>query len=379
VTRAIIAARRVAAARCLTAACIITLCGIGSTPVSAAQDGDAASPRYATSAGLTLISSGAPIRDAFDAPAIDETSWRIWRSDPERLETFQKDGRYWIRIRGAAGYNGLVSRATMQTRDVVAVCRAGVRSEEGARHAAIIHLCGSGKESPDHWYEIGLNAGPKGSVRVAATVSVPERNRAGYRGGYDLPAPADGEGYLIKIACDGASHRCTGFARVGAEWWQIGDPFEVPARTTRLEVKTSGTESGPGGSTIWFDDCRVYSRPETHYVTVRLRTTADGSPGIDSAAGRNACRDADGREIPDCAFTVELRTADGATLIDASDTGAGFGYALLRLDRAPWDLYPVAAILRVLANGRQIGPDHVIATRGVEGLYPDDVYAITVR
>ena len=78
-------------------------------------------PRYATSGDLTLVTSGAPIRDAFEGRAIDETSWRIWRSDPERLETWQKDGRYWIRISGRAGYNGLVSLATMETRDVVAV------------------------------------------------------------------------------------------------------------------------------------------------------------------------------------------------------------------------------------------------------------------
>lgn len=337
-------------------------------------------PRYATSGDLTLVTSGAPIRDAFEGRAIDETSWRIWRSDPERLETWQKDGRYWIRISGRAGYNGLVSLATMETRDVVAVCRAGVRSEEGARHAAIIHLCGSGKESPDHWYEIDLRAGSNGSIRASAAVSVPERNREGYRGGYDLPAQGTEDGVLIKIVCEGTAHRCAGFARVHQEWWQLGDPFEVPARTTRLEVKTSGTESGPGVSTIWFDDCRVYPRPETHYVTVRLKTPAGGNPGVRSAeTGRMTCLDGGGQDIPDCGFTVELRSPDGATLIDASDTGASFGYALLRLDRAPWDLYPAGAILRVMANGRQIGPDHVIAARGVDGLYPDDVYAITLR
>ncbi len=356
------------------------VCGMALAAAPAPEDEPL--PHYATSGDLTLVSSGAPIRDSFDGRTIDETSWRIWRSDPERLETWQKDGRFWIRISGSAGYNGLVSRAAMQTRDVVAVCRAGVHSEEGARHAAIVHLCGSGKESPDHWFEIALSAGHKGSIRAVSSVSIPERNRdGGYRGGYDLPAPAVAEDrFAIKIVCEGATNRCAGFARVHEEWWQIGDPFEVPARSTRLEVKTSGTESGPGMSTIWFDDCRVYPRPETHYVTVRLRTRDGGNPGIRSArTGRMACRDAGGRGITDCGFTVELRTPDGATLIDSSDTGASFGYALLRLDRAPWDLYPAGAILRVLANGNQLGDDHVIAARGVEGLYPDDVYAITLR
>lgn len=336
-------------------------------------------PRYTTSGGLRLISSGAPIRDSFDGKAIDENAWRIWRSDPERLETWQRDGRYWIRIRGAAGYNGLVSRESVQTRDVVAVCRAGIASEEGAKHAAIVHLCGSGKESPDHWYEVGLSAGSKGSVRASAAVSIPESNRGGYRGGYDLPAPEGAEGYLIKIVCEGASHQCAGYARVREEWWQLGEPFEVPARSARLEVKTSGTESGAGASTIWFDDCRLYPRPETHYVTVRLVTQDGGNPGIRSDNGRMTCRDEKGQEIRECSFIVELRTPDGATLIDSSDTGASFGFALLKLDRAPWDLYPAGAVVRVLANGRQIGPDHTIAARGVEGLYPDDVYSITLR
>ena len=59
--------------------------------------------------------------------------------------------------------------------------------------------------------------------------------------------------------------------------------------------------------------------------------------------------------------------------------GTAFGYAMLALRAAPWDTYPVAAVIRVLANGQQVGPDHLIEMKDVEGLYPDDVYKLVLR
>jgi len=50
----------------------------------------------------------------------------------------------------------------------------------------------------------------------------------------------------------------------------------------------------------------------------------------------------------------------------------------LSLARSGWDIHPVGAVIRVFANDRQLGPDHVIRSSGVDGLYPDDVYAITL-
>ena len=90
------------------------------------------------------------------------------------------------------------------------------------------------------------------------------------------------------------------------------------------------------------------------------------------------CFDPGNAKVEGCDLAVKLYDADGRRLIDEAHTGVGFGYALLRIDRSGWDVYPVPAVIRVLANGKQIGPDHSITASGVDGLYPDDVYTITL-
>ncbi|HEY3177118.1 MAG TPA: hypothetical protein VGK94_15300 [Candidatus Polarisedimenticolia bacterium] len=343
-------------------------------------------PRYETSGPPRRVIAGAPVRDDFESQVIDEERWRIWRSDPSRLQIEQKEGRLWIRIRGDADYNGLVSRLDIPGRDVVGVCRMGIESAPRALHAGILHLCGSGLWSPDHWFEIRLRDHEGKFAAAVADAAVPPRFRGGYRGPYELPNPA-GEGYVVKVVCEGATNLCTGFAQVHGEWWQIGDPVEVPARRSRLEIKTAGSDEKGDGSSIWFDDCRLYQRPETHYVSVVLVRPSGGGPGArgggaDAVAGAGEgkdCFDARNGMVPACDFTVELYASDGKTLVDRTTTGTAFGYAMLKLDKAPWDLYPAAAVVRVKLNGLQVGPDHRIEQRGVEGLYPDDVYTIEVE
>ena len=341
--------------------------------------GEAGPPRYRTSGPLARVSAGAPVRDDFEAGAIRSQLWRIWHSDPRSVRLEQKDGRFWIHARGTVGYNVLVSRVDMPTRDIVAVCRMGVSSPEGGLHGGIVHVCGSGRWSPDHWFELSLRATSTGAARATIGASIPPEHRGGYRGSYELP-PAGPEGFLTKVVCEGATNQCRGFVRVGLEWWQIGDAFEVPARSTHLEIKTMGPDKGGASTAIWFDDCRLYPRPETHYVTVVLQRPDGRHPGDAVGGGdHQVCFDEDNREIPDCEFTVKLYASDGTTLVDETSTGAAFGYALLKLEHAPWELYPAAAVIRVFVGDQQIGPDHVIESQGVEGLYPDDVYTIPLR
>ncbi len=341
--------------------------------------GVAGPPRYSTSGPLERVNDGAPVRDDFEAGAIDTQLWRIWHSDPQTVRLEQRDGRFWIHARGTVGYNGLVSRVDMPTRDVVAVCRMGISSPQGGLHGAILHVCGSGRWSPDHWFELSLRATPAGAARATIGASIPPEHRGGYRGVYWLPS-AGAEGYLTKVVCESATNQCRGFVRAGSEWWQIGDAFEVPARRTHLEIKTMGPDKEGASTTMWFDDCRLYPRPETHYVTVVLQRPDGRHPGDAVGGGdHQICFDERNQEIPGCEFTVKLFAADGATLVAETRTGAAFGYGMLKLERAPWELYPAAAVIRVFAGDRQIGPDHVIESRGVEGLYPDDVYTIVLR
>ncbi|MCH9653422.1 MAG: hypothetical protein K0U86_04995 [Planctomycetes bacterium] len=46
---------------------------------------------------------------------------------------------------------------------------------------------------------------------------------------------------------------------------------------------------------------------------------------------------------------------------------------MLPLNNADWDVYPVAALVRVSCNGKSLG-EAKIALSGLDGLYPDDVY-----
>jgi hypothetical protein len=347
-------------------------------PIAAGVASAAPPPRYRSSGGLARVMSGAPVADDFEAARIDETRWRLWISDPGRARVEQKEGRLWIQVRGTSGYNGLVSLADLPTRDVEAICRAGIASKPGAKHGALVHLCGSGKLSPDHWLEVQLRD-RSGSGNASINVAVPREHRTGYTGVYELPPPR-GDGYDLRVSCDEASGTCRGLALApfshgdGGEWWQLGDGFKVPARRSRLEIKAAGWAEPGADSQMWFDDCRLYPRPQTHGVTVVLKRP-DGAP---PAPGTDCLGPGDER-IPGCNLVVRLYDEGGARLVDEASTGTGYGYAMLSLARSEWDTYPVGAVIRVFANARQLGPDHVIRKSGVTGLYPDDVYSITLE
>ncbi len=330
-------------------------------------------PRYGTTRRLRRVSTSA-LRDGFDAPVIDSNLWRVWLGDPGKARVEQHDGRLWITAGGQVGYNGLAARVRLPTRDVVAVCRAGFVPTGPSPHPAIVHLCGSGPLSPDNWFEVQLRNGA-GGPNAVTVVSAPTQTER-YRGPYELP-PAGPEGRLVKVACEAASRTCTGFVRVSGSWRQIGDAFDVPARESHLEIKTTGGTPGGASTTIWFDDCRIYPSPVTHDIGVMLQR-ADGSTPA-TMGDDPVCFDGENEPVPGCDLRVQLLTPDGATLIDETTVGRSFGFAMLQPDKTPGTVYPVAAKIRVVAGSRPIGPDHIIESVGVEGLYPDDVYVLTIE
>jgi hypothetical protein len=77
-------------------------------------------------------------------------------------------------------------------------------------------------------------------------------------------------------------------------------------------------------------------------------------------------------------LVIELRTADGKNLVSRTQSTV-FGERLLPLKDAPWDTYPVAARLRVTLDGKPLGKDIEIAQSGIDGLYPDDVWQLTLE
>ena len=81
------------------------------------------------------------------------------------------------------------------------------------------------------------------------------------------------------------------------------------------------------------------------------------------------------RSIED--IEVQLRTADGTVV--SSIRSAHMGFYLLPLKNAPWDVYPVAAEVQVLLDGKPLGDPLKIECKGLTGLYLDDVYDAVLR
>ena len=75
---------------------------------------------------------------------------------------------------------------------------------------------------------------------------------------------------------------------------------------------------------------------------------------------------------------MELWTADGKTRV-ASVQSQLEGWYLLPLKDAPWDLYPQGARIRLLLDGKVWGQEVEIPVRGLDGLYPDDVWDLVVE
>jgi hypothetical protein len=123
---------------------------------------------------------------------------------------------------------------------------------------------------------------------------------------------------------------------------------------------------------------RIYPRPESHHVGIRLvrangreiwfREDDGWPPKIIDAAGTT-------RSIED--LEVQLWTEGGKMQV-ASVRSANMGFYLLPLKDAPWDVYPVAAEIRVVLDGKPLGPPQRIECQGVHGLYPDDVYNVVI-
>ncbi len=335
-------------------------------------------PRYHSSRDLKRVSCTATIRDDFNSSEINEELWRIWRGNPEQFRCEQKDGRYWIHINGRVGYNGLASKVEMDTRDVVLICRAGIETPADASHPGLVHLCGSGTWSPDHWFEIQLRDVGGRTARANLAATIPPQHRGGSLGPLALSYPAS-DGYLLKITSDASTNLCRGYVMLNGEWLQVGDAFEVPARKTRAEIKTGGGKRGES-TTLWFDDFRMYPRSETHYVSVSLIRPDNHYPGTRNHIGwPPICFNSENNKVSLSDVSVCLYAADGKTLVDKTDVGMAFGYGLLKLKKAPWDIYPVGAVIRIFFKDQQIGPDHIIHSEAVDGLYPDDVYTIILE
>lgn len=339
------------------------------------------SPPVVAAASIRLVERGAILAEDFDAKDLDRTKWRVWQEHPDRTTVRQENERLNLTARGPIGHNGLWGLTTAKYKDVVLVGEMDIRSKGSSPHRLALHLCGGdGTRSPDHWVEIDMvDLGEK--TRFSPMAALPVGLNRHQDQSLELPHPPE-RSFLCRISLNGETNQ-TELGVMTAEGWQrICDPIDLPLRTIHTEIKLHGSQGSAGAeettSQAWFDNVRIYPRPENHHIGIRL-VRADGGqiwfrenggwpPKITDSEGET-------RSIED--IEVQLRTAEGKQV--ASMRSSNMGFYLLPLQNAPWDVYPVAAEIHVVLEGKPLGEPLKIECKGLNGLYPDDLYDVVLR
>lgn len=351
-------------------------------PLGGIPEESATAFRVVATETVKLSECGAILAEDFEGPRLDLSRWRVWQQDADRTSVRQEDGRLVLEGQDLLGHNGLWGLITAKYKDVVLVSEMDIRSQGPAPHRLALHLCGGDDaRSPDHWAEINMVDLGK-QARFSAMAALPVGFARHERHFLNLPHPVD-RGFLCRLSLNGTTNRVALEVKAQGAWQAVCPPIELPLRTIHTEIKLHGNHGWPRSeqaagsrSRAWFDNVRIYPRPESHHVGVRLvrpdggpiwfRENDGWPPKIVDAAGAT-------RSIED--LEVQLWTGDGKTLV-AAVRSANMGFYLLPLQDAPWDVYPVAAELRVVLDGQPLGPPLRVKSEAVRGLYPDDVYEI---
>ena len=328
-----------------------------------------------------LRDRGAQLMDDFSAAEVDLERWRIWHMDPDDGTMAIDDGRLILRSRGPIAHNGLWSPNAQKFKDVTLVGRMNIASTAPEAHNILLHLCGGDSpHSPDHWVEIGMRDLGGNQARFSVIAAVPTGHFSSWGQQVDLDR-GDEDGFLTRVSLDGSTNLCTTDVRDSSgQWHAIADPVLTHLRTTHCEIKMRDANADADAeSNGWFEDVRIYPRAASHPVMVRFRRT-DGSHIFDRGAG--------GHEWPPKIrvegkgegtleeLVVELLTEDGTVVCSVQSNN--LGDYMLPLDDAPWDVYPVAAKVRLRLGDLPLG-EVTIPREGLEGLYPDDVYDLTLE
>ena len=246
---------------------ISSLLATGDEPQSTAV------PPVAAATSIRLIERGAILAEDFDAKDLDRTKWRVWQENADRTTVVQEKGRLNLTARGPIGHNGLWGLTTAKYKDVVLVGEMDIRSQGSSPHRLALHLCGGdGVRSPDHWVEIDMvDLGDK--VRFSPMAALPLGLDRHYDQSLELPHPAE-KSFLCRLTLNGDTNLTELTVKTAEGWQRICDPIELPLRTIHTEVKLHGSPGTAGAeettSQAWFDNVRIYPRPESHHVGIRL-------------------------------------------------------------------------------------------------------------
>ena len=268
-------------------------------------------------------------------------------------------------------------------KDVSLVARMDIHSSKPRTHDLCLHLCGGDMpRSPDHWAEIAMQDLGDNQVLFRPFVATEVDGFKQSQKNVVLERGTE-PGFLGRVSLDGSSNLCSLEIRdAGGQWHPIIEPTPLLLRTTHCEVKMRGEGTGDHNSDFtssgWFDDVRIYPRAAAHPVLVRLidkkgehvyQRQGETWPPTVQVEGFAPSPLGD--------LVVELWTADGKQRVSRSQAN-NFGFYMLPVVHEAWDVFPVAAKIRLSYKDKPLG-EVDIPVQQLEGLYPDDVYDLIVE
>jgi hypothetical protein len=156
--------------------------------------------------------------------------------------------------------------------------------------------------------------------------------------------------YSVRLEHEAKTQLSRAWLKVGDAWREIGTPRRVLMSSAKVEIKVN-VPTLDAEVECWFDNCRMYGRPQTHPLRVLLHSSPIGP--IDPTRAR-----------------VELFLGNTATP-SVSGTPDEFGWVSLTL---PADtVYPVGGRFRIsVPDGGEW--EHEVEQKGVTGIYPGDTW-----
>ena len=323
---------------------------------------------YAYRGHMGKMCDGAIFADGFDGPELslmarEETAngvprqiaqdgrWRIWNTD-KSIRITQEDGKLLIKgkstVPAGQDFNGLVGRVYADT-DVILVAdmkAVAPRHDLPGIHVGMVHLCGT---APDFFNELCFGTAKEGHTGWSHF----------WLAGHTLDQmpihsePALGDEreqfYSIRLEHEAKTQLSRAWLKVGDTWREVGTPYRVLMSSAKVELKVN-VPTLDAEVECWFDNCRMYGRPQTHPLRVLLYSSPIGP--VDATRAR-----------------VSL-FLDGAATPSVSGTPDEFGWVSLTL---PADVvYPAAGRFQISSDDGVW--EHEVKQAGVTGIYPGDTW-----
>jgi hypothetical protein len=314
--------------------------------------------------------SGALLKDSFDGPQLDTNLW----SRPQWLVENHKTIGVTIEnghllISGPSQpekqnhqYAGVISKYFRDT-DVVLAADLQVQSpfEGKGRIQHMVHLCSG--DYPDFFTEIIFGKlanvdSPRWHTAYLAKVW----EYSGYREYLEPTRLSTGseanQWQTVVLTHDGTTSKTENYLVLAGQWTPIGPPHSVRFNHTHIELKVDvNVTNVPIRMAV--DNVRLYPNPAHSPVTIVVYTGVGGNKP----------------KLPIHNQKVQIFDEGSVRLLgEALTDEGGEARVLLKTDV----LFPVAAKITV-SDGNGPTVQARIPRRGVDGLYPGDVWALDLR